>query len=515
MDMLGGITKVGEYYTRIELGGQKVRVQVDTGSSTLAVPVAECNRCRTSDLRYNMKLSKTGKARKISCANPMCASDKCGAFGCSYCSSSDACCSDESPAACAFFLKYGDGSFARGALMIDQLSWGDNLTTPVVFGGILYDSVEFERSLVDGILGLAYTSLACNPTCVEPPFQQMVKNGVVKDKFAICMTPHGGKLVLGDVDPSLAKGPISYVPLALSDVPTFYTVNMSNVIKVGDRDLALPNFRAGVIDSGTTLIAVTKITFTLIMEHMLQHHCDVPHLCDAYTWFRPTACIVMPDEVLAKLPSLTFRLGLHNEFDLVLQPDDYMIKAKQGRQELRCVGFMALDSLSPGTDAIFGNTIMMRYLTVYDRESKRMGFAESSKTCGAPIDCRSYTRCDECAANYEACAFNFFTGTCDSAGASDGLSALPFPRCRGAQCACSLGPRVFLIYGVSTGFAVVVLLSCVVAVLFSAVKVIRQRAQRMRPAFEVGDAGELDPRSAEPVPLVAGSSDTSAMNGER
>jgi Eukaryotic aspartyl protease len=113
--------------------------------------------------------------------------------------------------------------------MIDTLSWGSNLSAPVVFGGILADSPGFERPIVDGILGLAYQALACNPTCVEPPFQQMVKAGVVNDSFSICMTPRGGKLILGEVDPKLAKGPITYVPLALSEVPTYYTVNISYV----------------------------------------------------------------------------------------------------------------------------------------------------------------------------------------------------------------------------------------------------------------------------------------------
>lgn len=39
------------------------------------------------------------------------------------------------------------------------------------FRCILHDSVDFERPIVDGILGMGYEALACNPTCVEPPFQ--------------------------------------------------------------------------------------------------------------------------------------------------------------------------------------------------------------------------------------------------------------------------------------------------------------------------------------------------------
>lgn len=186
-----------------------------------------------------MRRSSNKKAHIVSCTNDLCAPDKCASHKCERCSAVDACCSTENPAGCGFFLKYGDGSFARGALMIDTLSWGTNLSAPVVFGGILADSPQFERPLVDGIMGLAYQALACNPTCVEPPFQQMVNSGAVKDLFAICMTPHGGKLLLGDVDPQLAKGPISYVPLALSAVPTYYTVNVSYV--AGERSVCVIN----------------------------------------------------------------------------------------------------------------------------------------------------------------------------------------------------------------------------------------------------------------------------------
>lgn len=37
VDLLGGITKVGEYYTTIRIGGQKVRVQVDVSFAAFYV----------------------------------------------------------------------------------------------------------------------------------------------------------------------------------------------------------------------------------------------------------------------------------------------------------------------------------------------------------------------------------------------------------------------------------------------------------------------------------------------
>jgi Eukaryotic aspartyl protease len=499
-DLLGGITRVGEYYTKIEVGGQKVRVQVDTGSSTLALPMAECRRCRPSDLRYNIHKSTSGIGRWIACTNELCTPDTCAAHACTRCSSRDACCSDENPLACGFKLRYGDGSYARGALMIDTLSWGNNLSAPVVFGGILRDSEDFERSLVDGILGLAYAALACNPTCVEPPFQQMVKAGVVKDKFAICMTERGGKLVLGDIDPSMAKGPITYVPLALSKIPTFYTVNLTSVVRIGNEEVALPNFRAGAIDSGTTLIAVTDLTFALILRYLQEHYCHIPHLCDAKTWFVPASCVVMSPSILALLPTLTFYLGSHREFALELAPEDYMIRDVDHGREVRCVGIMSLGRLGKETDVIFGNTIMLRYLTVYDRENKRIGFAESSGTCGSPPDCASYTKCDECAGMPDACAYNLLTKTCVPK-SRDGIGIIPFPECRGSSCLCSLGPRTFLSYGLLTGFALSSLALGAIMLLLTLGSMVARRFTP-RSSFDISDDEETSARDSEPQPLI-------------
>jgi hypothetical protein len=499
VDLLGGITRVGEYYTRIEIGGQKVRVQVDTGSSTLALPVAGCTNCRPSDLRYDQKLSKSPSARVVSCANKLCAPDKCSSYKCSRCSSSDACCAKHNPSACAFSLRYGDGSFTHGALMIDSMTWGDNLTAPVVFAGIMEESSDFERAVVDGILGLGYKSLACNPTCIEPPFQQMVKSGVVKDTFTICMTQRGGKLLLGDLDPSakLSKGPVTYVPLAFSDgIPRYYTVNTTGTVFINKQPIFLPNFRAAVVDSGTTLIAVTELTFALIFRHMTTHYCHIPNLCDSPSWFKPTSCVRISDDVLQQLPSITIQLGSSGEYDLVLSSEDYMIKAFKSGVEMRCLGIMALKAMSPGTDIILGNTIMLRYLTIHDRANNRIGFAESTETCGSPPDCTSYTQCAECAELAEHCAYDFENKECIPA-AQTGSRLLPFPICQGASCSCGLGQQAFLFYGVVTGFlgsSVAIAALALILTVWSAVKGRRLPITALprdgRPMYELSNSAE-------------------------
>lgn len=460
IDLLGGITKVGEYYLRIVVGGQPIRVQVDTGSSTLAFPVAECRNCEPSDQRYNPLLSKTGKQRWISCMNKKCARDVCTANNCSRCSTTDACCAVENPHACLFQLRYGDGSGASGGLMVDEMSWG-NVSAPVIFGAILTDINDFERSLVDGILGMAYESLACNPTCVEPPFQQMVKAGVVDDQFSICITPQGGKLILGAFDPDLATSDVSYVPLALSDPPTFYTMNVSSELSIGKGKLSIPDMKAGILDSGTTLIVVSSKTFTLIRDHLLNNYCDVPGLCHTdKTWFQPSSCVALSDEDINKLPPITFHLGSAGEFDLELRAQDYMLRFKKSNREYRCVGIMEMAKLQKGTDIIFGNTVMQRYVTHYDRRNKRLGFAEAISGCGGSTRCTSYVQCQECA-SAAGCSFDFLDGKCRES--QGGLGLIPYPECSGNSCFCKLGPRTGLVFGTLAGFLGMALVVALIA----------------------------------------------------
>lgn len=452
VDLLGGITKVGEYYTRITVGGQHVRVQVDTGSSTLALPLAECDRCLPSDQRYNQRLSRTGHARWISCVNDLCKPDTCALHKCPVCSARDACCSEENPQACGFLLRYGDGSLARGALMVDIMAWGNgNVSAPVIFGGILHDSVDFERPIVDGILGMGYEALACNPTCVEPPFQQMVKAGVIEDGFSICITGQGGKLVLGAFDKSLAKGNLTYVPLALSDPPTFYTMNVSNHVTVGDRQVSVPNLRAGILDSGTTLIVVSETTFLILLDQLVRFHCDVPGLCNTdKPWFMPSACVKLDPEMVAKLPSFTFHLGTNGEFDLELRPEDYMLQMNRPTEQgYRCVGIMAMKKMQKGTDIIFGNTVMQRYVSHYDRKGKRLGFAEAVEGCGGGSSCSSNTQCVECASS-PGCSYNFRTQSCREK--TGGIGLVPYPECAGNGCFCQLGRQAGLTFGILDGF---------------------------------------------------------------
>lgn len=371
---------VGEYYAKVKLGGQTLRVQIDTGSATLAVPVKECTSCKRGDMRYSFDGSDSGIASMVGCEDDSCGHNTCSPFGCGKCSSTRACCAQSDHDKCAFHINFGDGSGAKGVLIRDELQWGD-LKFPVTFGGIRSDSPDFERSQVDGILGMAYPSLACNPSCITPTFEALRETVDIADKFTICITYDSGKIVLGDYDPALSTKKISWVPLHLSNPPSFYSFPLVGNLKVDGEDLPLPSYSRAIVDSGTTLIVFSHATFEKFRSYLQTKYCDVPRLCakGKQMWFRPAHCTTLSEEDRAKLPTLKF--GVQG-FDITLTPEDYLINYKSKGPDTWCLGIMALDAMSGGVNVILGNTVMKKYVTIYDREKKRVGFAESDTNCG-------------------------------------------------------------------------------------------------------------------------------------
>ncbi len=128
---------------------------------------------------------------------------------------------------------------------------------------------------------------------------------------------------------------------------------------------------------------------------------------------------------------------------------------------LRCVGIMKMKHLSHGNDAIFGNTVMTRYVTHYNRANKSVGFALAKPGCGSPPKCRDFSTCVECAGE-KRCSFDFATGTCGNTVSRLGL--IPYPKCSGSSCMCSLGPQAGLIFGTVAGFFSTIVV-CAIAIL--------------------------------------------------
>ncbi|GJD05795.1 Cathepsin E [Galdieria sulphuraria] len=274
IELNGGIVSVGEYYIQIKIGGTPFRVQVDTGSSTLAVPMEGCVSCRKTSSKYSSHLqSKT--------------------LGCSECSSSGACCANKMPQACGFFLRYGDGSGAEGALLVDQVQVGN-------------------ASFVAHFGGMGYPALGCTPSCIEPLIDSMFRQSKIEQNmFSLCISVRGGHLVLGGYDSNMAASNISFVPMILSSPPTFYAVSLGGSIRVDNEELSLDGFDKGIVDSGTTLLVISEQAFIQLKNYLQTHYCQVPGLCDyQHSWFDSASCVILEESHLQHLPTLPYMLPI-------------------------------------------------------------------------------------------------------------------------------------------------------------------------------------------------------------
>ncbi|KAJ8901592.1 hypothetical protein NDN08_003800 [Rhodosorus marinus] len=483
--LFGGITSVGEYYLTINVGGQPVPVQVDTGSSTLVLPLDSCESCLHTS--YSLEKSTSKKAKKIGCASNACQANTCMPGVCPHCGPEHQCCMEEEESSCFFLVSYADGSGAFGSLVVDEVQIGD-IKTQAAFGGMVTDSGDFQRTGVDGILGLAYPPLACNPTCLKPVFDEMVERKKVKeDMFTICLAGAGGSLVLGGFDAKMAESEPFYVPLVQEKERKYYRVTLNKTLIVGGVELSMPEMKTGIIDSGTTLIIFSRKTFDKLASHLKEKHCDVPDLCEKNSWFREIECFAEDEEILDKMP--TIEIPFSNGEKLKLEARDYLVPFYNDLLNFRCVGIATMGSAEEDdADVILGNTINMKYLTIYDRKRERMGFAVTEKNCGGTAGCSVLKTCADCAANV-ACAYSYQTKLCSPRAEHNTL--WPYPYCHGDFCYCSaeaympwrlllLPLEVIAVIGLVTG----------VALFFSRRR--RRRASYERPVGDIEGAGDDD-----------------------
>ncbi|KAA8496942.1 Cathepsin E [Porphyridium purpureum] len=555
--LFGGITAVGEYYLQVKAGGQPVRIQLDSGSSTTAFPLSYCSSCRQGDKRYDPSKSTSAEgSRTIQCGSDECRANSCGGRCGSCDSATQACCSISNKGYCAFSLQYGDGSGCQGALVEDVLEWTPELKARTVFGGIEKDTSDFERSQVDGILGVAFPPLACNPTCIKPAFDALRDENNLRDEFTVCSTYDGGRLVLGAGDKSTVKDGkgFEYAPI-IPQTNTFYKMQMHGEFFMDGHRIEESTLRVGIVDTGTTLLIISSSMFNKLVGWLKENKCDeFPGLCTSNTWFKPIECVEIDDSGLRALPVLSFDVGDGDEkVRISLSAFDYMLKYETNGQTYRCVGIHTM-SPSGGVDVILGNTLQMKYSTHYDRVNKRIGFGTAADKClfgktsggsggsessntdsqnGATSTpkpqsssnsdpktngdgegnvvhgCETYAgSCADCSAAI-GCTFNYVSHDCVNRHRHPVDSVLGWPWCAEHMYICEDRPvlRIGLIIGVVAGAAIFAMIT--VLGIVRCVRLRRIQASRNRYA-----SGATDDAGSSSIPLAFADDSESDYDGE-
>ncbi|ODV91383.1 hypothetical protein CANCADRAFT_123212 [Tortispora caseinolytica NRRL Y-17796] len=313
-----------QYYTEIGLGTpeQTFKVILDTGSSNLWVPGKSCSSLACYfHQKYDSDASETYKKNGSS-----------------------------------FEIRYGSGSLT-GFVSEDTLTMGGLTIENQLFAEATEEpGLTFAFGKFDGILGLAYDSIAVNH--IPPPVYQAIDQGLLDEPvFAFSLgdankdESNGGAITLGGIDKSAYSGELTYLPVRRK---AYWEVELRS-LSFGNDTIELKSTGAAV-DTGTTLIALPSD-----LADMLNQQIGAKKSWNGqYT----VECTTRDS-----LPDMTFNLG---GTDFIISPYDYIVELSGS-----CISaFMGMDFPAPiGPMAILGDAFLRRWYSVYDLGKNTVGLA--------------------------------------------------------------------------------------------------------------------------------------------
>ncbi|XP_054735158.1 lysosomal aspartic protease-like [Anastrepha obliqua] len=304
------------YYGKITIGtpAQEFLVLFDTGSSNLWVPSSTCPTSNTACQDHN---KYTSSASSTYVANGE-----------------------------SFSIAYGTGSLT-GYLSQDTVSVaGLSISKQVFAEAVDEPGTTFVNSNFDGILGMAYKSLAVDS--VVPPFYNLYSQGLVSSNvFSFYLaragtSDQGGEMILGGSDSSYYSGDLTYTSVTEQGYWQFSldgaTIDGETMCSSGCQAIA---------DTGTSLIVAPYNAYSIYMS------------------------VVDPDDdgevdcsLMESLPDMKF----------VISGTTFTVPASQYILEEDGVCSPAVSYI--GTDFwILGDIFIGLYYTEFDLGNNRIGFA--------------------------------------------------------------------------------------------------------------------------------------------
>lgn len=313
------------YHGPATIGNTTFSLIYDTGSSLLWVPSADCTDCRKAAV-YN------------SVSN----------------SSAD-----------TFEIKYGSGHVS-GQLVVDSVNISNAYLPNFVLGAAdIVGFPEYDSEDYHGIVGLGWPSLTAQYN-VTPLVPALKRAGQINQSiFSIFLTKGGGELTIGETDPELYVGNITWLFITQK---AWWTLSLVRGYVGG-----VPVFSSNeqvIIDSGTSLILgpASKIKAMIIGIEAMSG-VRIRLVGDHYE---------LPCSSGKRLSNVTFTLqgADGDKQDFTLSGESLIVGVTQGES--------CLFGMQPVADAppswILGDPFLRAFYTVYDYENARVGFAVSSGT---------------------------------------------------------------------------------------------------------------------------------------
>ncbi|XP_065799790.1 beta-secretase 2 isoform X2 [Muntiacus reevesi] len=214
----------------------------------------------------------------------------------------------------------------------------------------------------NGILGLAYATLAKPSSSLETFFDSLVAQAKIPNVFSMQMCgaglpvagsgTNGGSLVLGGIEPTLYKGDIWYTPIKEE---WYYQIEILK-LEIGGQSLNLD--------------------------------CrEIPEFSEGFWTGSQLACWTNSETPWSYFPKISIYLRDENSsrsFRITILPQLYIQPMMGAGLNYECYRF----GISPSTNAlVIGATVMEGFYVVFDRARKRVGFAASpcAEIAGAPV----------------------------------------------------------------------------------------------------------------------------------
>ncbi|XP_053249326.1 cathepsin E [Podarcis raffonei] len=316
-----------EYFGRISIGNppQNFTVLFDTGSSNLWVPSVYCvsKACATHS-RYQPSQSST-----------------------------------YSEVGTAFSIQYGTGSLT-GIIGMDQVTVeGITVANQQFAESVNEPGSTFLDSEFDGILGLAYPSLAVDG--VTPVFDNMMAQNLVNlPIFSVYLNRNpdssiGGELIFGGFDPSHFSGSLNWIPVTKQG---YWQILLDNIQVGGAIEFCAEGCQA-IVDTGTSLITGPSK--------------DIKRMQTLIGAVPMDGEYAMECSNLNVMPTVTFTI---NGIPYTLSPEAYTLQENSDGMGLCTSGFQGLDMQPPaGPLWILGDVFIGQYYSVFDRGNNRVGLA--------------------------------------------------------------------------------------------------------------------------------------------
>lgn len=281
-----------------------------------------------------------------------------------------------------------------GTLGSDMISspWIPGGPIRVDMTGITKSEKFFQHLPMQGILGLAYQSIAKPGGSVTPVFDYLVKAGRVSNVFSmqLCGTVDkgrkldvntGGTVVFNGTDRSLYHPPIVYTPLVKE---WYYDVVITRMM-VENEDVNLPctefNNDKTIIDSGTTSLRLPTKVYNSVRSLIKNYTTHRMPVNESFWSGGVVMCWDPCSPSFSNFPTLIITLlsdeSEEKEFTLRVLPQMYLQAHSdpEPKKERDCYKFSILPS-SSGT--VLGAVVMEGYYVVFDRSNSRVGFATST-----------------------------------------------------------------------------------------------------------------------------------------